>query len=234
VKKTALTKMTRASAATGDPLAFHRHPTVQQSQDAGMYVLSIHYLASSAHSHSAIPNLHAVHTLTSLKTATTLDKSMPAERSTPLNVLLQVNTSGEDSKSGLPPLRRRTTAGSSEAADSPLVALAVHIVTRCPRLHLQGLMTIGALTESLASEEENRDFERLKETRDVLQEILGEERGDAGTWGEQPDRRLLLSMGMSNDFEVAIEAGSDIVRVGSRIFGERPKKADVQAAQGTP
>jgi hypothetical protein len=106
-------------------LAFRR---VQQSQDAGMYILSIFYLASSAHSHSAIPNLHAVHTLTSLKTATTLDKSMPAERSTPLNVLLQVNTSGEDSKSGFPPLRRMTTDGSGTrtagAADSHLVALA--------------------------------------------------------------------------------------------------------------
>ena len=39
------------------------------------------------------------------------------------------------------------------------------------------------------------------------------------------DVRLLLSMGMSSDFEVALKAGSDIVRVGTGIFGERPKKS---------
>jgi len=70
----------------------------------------------------------------------------------------------------------------------------------------------------------NEDFERLKETRDHLQEVLKRdvEGQGQGTWGE--DGRLLLSMGMTNDFEAALKAGSDIVRVGTGVFGARAKK----------
>ena len=132
-------------------------------------------------------------------------------------MLLQVNTSGEDSKSGLDPLEAST------ASSAELTQLAKHIVTECPQLHLQGLMTIGALSSSL-SDDLNQDFETLKKTRDLLQGAL-EETGfppSAGKWGSEG--RLVLSMGMSSDFKVAIQAGSDIVRVGTSIFGARPKK----------
>jgi uncharacterized pyridoxal phosphate-containing UPF0001 family protein len=130
-----------------------------------------------------------------------------------------VNTSGEDSKSGLPPIRT-----SANIAESELAQLAASIITDCPRLLLQGLMTIGALDQSLnASEtEKNADFETLKATRDALQEYLSSQVGK-GDWGK--DKRLVLSMGMSSDFEAALKAGSDIVRVGTGIFGQRPKKA---------
>jgi uncharacterized pyridoxal phosphate-containing UPF0001 family protein len=85
-------------------------------------------------------------------------------------------------------------------------------------------MTIGALARSLESEtKENEDFERLKETRDVLQGLLQQDEDSIGKWGE--DGRLLLSMGMSSDFEAAVRARSDIVRVGTGIFGERPQKS---------
>jgi uncharacterized pyridoxal phosphate-containing UPF0001 family protein len=148
-----------------------------------------------------------------------------------LNVLLQVNTSGEESKSGLPPVT---------SADSELIELARHIITECDHLHLQGLMTIGSLAQSLSTSE-NKDFETLTATREALQSYLNanrdvmqkmmddrlskEGRGEGRqiiTWGE--DGRLLLSMGMSSDFEAALKAGSNIVRVGTGIFGERPKK----------
>jgi len=98
-------------------------------------------------------------------------------------------------------------------------------------------MTIGSLAQSLSTSE-NEDFETLTKTRDTLQAFLDENRQmmqrrvddrlkkEGGermiTWGE--DGRLLLSMGMSSDFEAALKAGSDIVRVGTGIFGERPKK----------
>jgi PLP dependent protein len=170
---------------------------------------------------AAIPNLHTVQTLTSTKTATALNKSLPPERVSPLNVLIQVNTSGEDSKSGLAPL---TPGGEEGEQDQDVLGLAMHILGECPRLHLQGLMTIGSLAESLQAEEENRDFDRLRQTRDVLEKIL-RERAALDHWGEQG--RLLLSMGMTGDFEAAIAAGSDIVRVGTGIFGERQKKEDV-------
>ncbi|KAI6039760.1 hypothetical protein EDC04DRAFT_3061947 [Pisolithus marmoratus] len=164
---------------------------------------------------ASIPNIYAVQTIASTKAATALNKSIPSERATPLFIFLQVNTSGEDAKSGLPSL---TSAES--ASESELVLLAKHVVTACPRLHLQGLMTIGSLTESLASSERgNQDFETLKQTRDVLQDVLRE---SSGEWGV--DGRLMLSMGMSSDFEAALKAGSDVVRVGTGIFGARPKK----------
>jgi PLP dependent protein len=184
------------------------------------------------------PNLHTVQTLTSAKTASALDKHLPPSRP-PLNVFLQVNTSGEDSKSGLSPLSSSSSSSSPSSqanADAELVALARHVVSACPRLRLQGLMTIGSLGESLGSNERgaNEDFERLRETRDVLQGVLAAEFGVGGReegsgkcrWGEEEEGegRLLLSMGMSSDFEAALGAGSDVVRVGTGIFGARPKK----------
>ena len=178
--------------------------------------------------HIAIPNLYAIQTLTSAKAATALNKALPEDRSSPLNVLLQVNTSGEDQKSGVPPL----TAGTPEAEvdSSELVQVAKHILAECPRLRLQGLMTIGSLAESLTKEKENEDFARLVSTRDVLEGALARAGfpRESGKWGDG-EGRLLLSMGMSSDFEAALAAGSDIVRVGTGIFGARPKKEEVKA-----
>lgn len=155
-------------------------------------------------------------TVTSTKGASGLNKYISADRP-PLNILLQVNTSGEDNKSGLQPLP------SSDNSSVELTQLARYIITECPRLHLQGLMTIGSLTESLSGSDKNEDFERLVQTRDALQEELRKEFAkDGGRWGV--DGRLMLSMGMSSDFEAALKAGSDIVRVGTGIFGSRPKK----------
>ena len=167
---------------------------------------------------SAIPNIYAIQTVTSAKAASALNKSLPPERTTPLNVLLQVNTSGEEAKSGLPAIPSVESAPSSELAQ-----LAQYIIMSCPRLHLHGLMTIGSLTESLASgERQNEDFETLKRTQDILEQVLRQDPTLGGKWGV--DGKILLSMGMSSDFEAALEGGSDIVRVGTGIFGARPTK----------
>ncbi|TFK92698.1 hypothetical protein K466DRAFT_581719 [Polyporus arcularius HHB13444] len=175
---------------------------------------------------ASIPNLYALQTLHSTKGATALNKAIPSDRPA-LNVLLQVNTSGEDSKSGVSPLAR--DASDSEADSAELVQIAKHILTECPRLRLQGLMTIGSLSESLSKEKENEDFRRLVATRDVLEGALARAGfpKDSGKWGDEHGR-LLLSMGMSGDFEAALAAGSDIVRVGTGIFGSRPKKEEVK------
>jgi pyridoxal phosphate enzyme (YggS family) len=82
-------------------------------------------------------------------------------------------------------------------------ALAAHVAAACPLLRLVGLMTIGAPGDSTC-------FKALRECRDALASVLG-----------QPPEALSLSMGMSGDFEAAISAGSDSVRVGSSIFGAR-------------
>lgn len=161
---------------------------------------------------AAIPSLYAVETLDSIKKADLFQKSLPSTRQIPLRVFIQINTSSEDSKSGLPPVT--TSSSTSEA-----VELAKHIIQKCPALHLEGLMTIGSI-EASTTQDENQDFNSLNESRDNLETILKE----AGMEGWGQDRRLQLSMGMSADFENAIKQGSDSVRVGSSIFGARPKK----------
>ncbi|EXJ96228.1 YggS family pyridoxal phosphate enzyme [Capronia coronata CBS 617.96] len=137
----------------------------------------------------------------------------------PLRVFIQVNTSGEDSKSGVSPIIDSSSSETQPDTTSELINLATHIRSSCPNLHLQGLMTIGAIARSKATtaETENEDFICLRDTRDRLARALGVEPAE-----------LELSMGMSEDFEGAIRQGSAEVRVGSTIFGERPAKKDAK------
>jgi pyridoxal phosphate enzyme (YggS family) len=121
-----------------------------------------------------------------------------------LRVKIQVNTSGEAQKAGVAP------------ADAP--ALARHVVERCPHLRLAGLMTVGAVARS-ADGAENEDFRALARARDDVAAALG-----------VPAAGLELSMGMSADFEAAVAMGSDEVRVGSSIFGERPPRRAAETA----
>ena len=209
-------------------MAFHWHISDQQVKTSGMFVPSLPAavltLTAAA---TAIPNLYCLQTLSSVKAADSLNRSLESSGRPDalLNVLLQVNTSGEDEKSGLPPLNSQ-----EEVQESGLVELALHVIQQCPRLRLQGLMTIGSLAESISDAEINKDFVSLVRTRDVLEECLrgrlSESEGDrvGGNWGE--DGKLILSMGMSSDFEAAIQAGSDIVRVGTGIFGRRHLKGE--------
>ena len=144
------------------------------------------------------PNLHCVHTVDSLKLASELQKRCAAVRpERPLNVLVQVNTSGEESKSGCAP----------EAC----AELCATLRDSCPNLVLSGLMCIGKY--SSADGEATADFACLSQCR----------RDAAARLGVSPDE-LALSMGMSHDFEAAIDAGATHVRVGSTIFGARAKK----------
>lgn len=108
-----------------------------------------------------------------------------------LDVLIQVKTSPEPSKFGLPP--------------EELGALLAHIQQDCPALSVQGLMTMATNTDDEA--EVRACFRRLRELR------------DAHASASQPLTRL--SMGMSGDFELAIAEGSTEVRIGSALFGAR-------------
>ncbi|GAA6057906.1 hypothetical protein JCM3770_002197, partial [Rhodotorula araucariae] len=176
---------------------------------------------------ASIPNLFAIETLTSVKAANQLHNtlsSLPAPRSSPLNVFIQINTSGEEQKSGLPALTP------SSPPSGEVVDLALHLLQKCPSLRLKGLMTIGSFEASTAHGEPNPDFERLKETRAALLAALreranGSEETLRRAVAEMEQEGLELSMGMSNDFVEAIEQGSTNVRVGSSIFGARPPKA---------
>ena len=109
-------------------------------------------------------------------------------------MLVQVNTSGEESKFGLPP---------DEVVDF------VRTLPAYSSLRVRGLMTLAMFSkdESLV----RPCFVRLRELRDRLRQ-------------EAPDGIGMdeLSMGMSGDFEMAIEEGATTVRVGTAIFGARP------------
>jgi hypothetical protein len=169
--------------------------------------------------------LYAIQTLDTVKKATDLHKALPDNRVDPLNVFIQVNTSGEDSKSGLSPLN---ASSSGSPSDSEIVSLARHILKNCPRLCLRGLMTIGSIERSMSSEKgPNQDFETLIGTADELESILNNEFGSDSMWGG-PGGKLELSMGMSSDFEEAIVAGAGTVRVGTGIFGARKSKEDIK------
>jgi pyridoxal phosphate enzyme (YggS family) len=132
-----------------------------------------------------------VHSVDSVKLAQRLARFATQ----PLPVLLEVNVSGEESKYGFDGARR------AELFD------AVETISQLPQLRLDGLMTMAPLVEN--PEEARPVFRALRELRDEIEV-------------RYPALKLPhLSMGMTDDFEVAIEEGATLVRVGRAIFGER-------------
>ncbi|NLM42353.1 MAG: YggS family pyridoxal phosphate-dependent enzyme [Firmicutes bacterium] len=107
-----------------------------------------------------------------------------------VDVLIQVNVSGEATKSGLAP---------AEALD-----FAQRVLAECPQLNVRGLMTMAPL---VAPEATRPVFRKTKELYEWLQKELQVH------WDT-------LSMGMTNDFEVAIEEGATLVRIGSALFAK--------------
>ncbi len=112
-----------------------------------------------------------------------------------VHVLLEVNVAGEASKFGLKPEQ---------------VVDACVAINELPRLEVHGLMTIAPWTPE--AEKVRPAFRHLRELKESCEQKLG---------APLPH----LSMGMSGDFEVAIEEGSTIVRIGTALFGPRPKPA---------
>ncbi len=123
-----------------------------------------------------------------------------------LGVLLEVRLSEEETKSG------------ADESDLPGLAEAVLAL---PRLELRGLMCIPPFFEN--AEKARPYFRRLRALRDSLREQLAASHAEFSSAGEEsilPE----LSMGMSLDFEVAIEEGATQVRIGTALFGERPAR----------
>ncbi|KAI5927920.1 hypothetical protein F4810DRAFT_705817 [Camillea tinctor] len=210
-------------------LHFGENYAQELSQKAELLPRSIqwHFIGGLQSGHcktlSKIPNLFCVSSIDTPKKAQLLDKhrgeylsSLPPSSMDPtpgpLNIHVQVNTSGEASKSGCAP-------------GPDTVALCRLIEEQLPHLRLLGLMTIGAIARSAATtldaDAGNPDFACLREQRDLVARELG----------INGDRRLELSMGMSEDFEGAIAMGSDEVRVGSTIFGIRPAKSEAKLVE---
>jgi pyridoxal phosphate enzyme (YggS family) len=139
-----------------------------------------------------------VHSVDSLRLARRLDKAAAA-RENPLPVLLEFNVSGETTKYGFDAHEWDTDSASRDQ-----ILAQVEEMISLPWLRLQGLMTMAPI---VANPEEARPvFSRLRALRDVLAQAFGQ-----ADWSH-------LSMGMTDDFEVAIEEGATHVRVGRAIF----------------
>lgn len=154
--------------------------------------------ASSLVKSVGVDKLACVETVSTLKLANKLNNAVASyndendDKSTKqLGIYIQINTSGEDTKSGI-------------ESEDELKELIQSIISDCPLLKIRGLMTIGAPGDYSC-------FDTLVEFRKTAADILGLD----------DENELELSMGMSGDFEEAIKRGSTSVRVGSTIFGAR-------------
>jgi PLP dependent protein len=144
----------------------------------------------------------AVDSVDSLKLAEKLDAAARG-LGKKLDVLVEINVGGETAKSGVAP-------------DSPALEELLIAAPRLEALVFRGLMTVPPFTED--PEDARPYFRKLRELRDTM----------AGR-GLPAVTFDLLSMGMSHDFEIAIEEGSTCVRVGTAIFGERIRPSPQRA-----
>jgi pyridoxal phosphate enzyme (YggS family) len=159
--------------------------------DSGVEMHLVGHLQTNK-ARKALDVFDMIHSVDSLHLAETLSRvAQETYRTVP--VLIEINTSGEESKFGVPP------EGTLE-----LVRKAAQL----PYIEIQGLMTVGAWLPD--AEKVRPCFVMLRELRDHI----AEQRIPNLDFRE-------LSMGMTNDFEVAIEEGATMVRIGTAIFGPR-------------
>jgi pyridoxal phosphate enzyme (YggS family) len=192
---------------------------IREAYDAGLRIFGENRVQEFAGKIDALRNLHAAewhmighlqtnkaaktaelfHTVDSIDSPKLAEKLDTAARALgkKLDVLIEINVGGEAAKSGVPP-------------DSPALNELLLAAPRLEGLRLRGLMTVPPFTDDPRGARPY--FRRLRELRDAIAK-----------------RKLVaiemdqLSMGMSHDFEIAIEEGSSCVRVGTAIFGERAK-----------
>jgi len=143
--------------------------------------------------HRAVSLFDLIHSLDSAALARRLERLCVTEEREELPVLVQIDLGGEETKTGIDPHK---------------LPELLEALRDCERLRLLGLMTLPPYFED--PECARPYFKALRELRDELK-LQSHFRERAGE----------LSMGMSHDFEIAIEEGATMVRVGTAIFGER-------------
>jgi pyridoxal phosphate enzyme (YggS family) len=141
----------------------------------------------------AVRLFECIHSLDSFSLASRLQRICVEENREELSVLIQVDLAGEKTKSGI--------------VEDELPAL-VQALAECPRLRFVGLMTLPPFFQN--PEGARPYFRRLRDLRDMLK--------SQGHFGAHEGE---LSMGMTHDFELAIEEGATMLRIGTAIFGER-------------
>jgi PLP dependent protein len=149
-------------------------------------------------SNKAVELFHAIDSVDSLRLAERLNQSA-TQSGKKLSVLIEIKVGKEENKAGIP-------------LDSPELGTLLLAAPQLTNLQICGLMTVPPFTED--AQGARPYFRLLRDLRDTL------------ALRKLPGIHMdVLSMGMSYDFEVAIEEGSTCVRVGSAIFGSRPKPA---------
>ncbi len=144
---------------------------------------------------SIIDKVVMIHSVDSVRLAKEIDKRA-GNAGIVMDILIEINSAMEETKSGI--------------AAEDLRAITEEIAAECSNVRIRGIMCIPPMA---AEPEDARPY--FREARELFE--------DMKTW-DLPEERFCpdtLSMGMSGDFEVAIEEGSTIVRVGSSIFGPR-------------
>jgi len=141
---------------------------------------------------AAVRHAYMIHSVDSLSLAETISAEAVKQSKT-INILLEVNIAEEESKFGYSPAE---------------VLQDISAIAALPNLKIKGLMTIAPFT-SVA--ESNRDY--FRQLRELAVDIRNKNIDNVDM--------EVLSMGMSGDFQVAIEEGATMVRVGTSIFGER-------------
>jgi pyridoxal phosphate enzyme (YggS family) len=144
-----------------------------------------------------------IHSVDSLRLAERIDRLCQREGRRPMPVLLEVDTSGEPQKFGF-----HLDRSPDDPAQWSDFLTVVEQILQLPSVEVRGFMTMAPL----AAQESTRPcFRRLREVRSALSGAFPEM--DCGE----------LSMGMSNDFEVAVEEGATMLRLGQAIFGPRER-----------
>ncbi|MBK8028860.1 MAG: YggS family pyridoxal phosphate-dependent enzyme [Chloroflexi bacterium] len=147
-----------------------------------------------------LPLFNVVHSVDRFKLAEKLARAV-VERGGRLDVLIEINISGEESKGGLPAFGWQT-----DPAVRAAVWDEIRQISALPGLKVRGLMTMAPIVPTM--EAARPVFVGLRELRDHLSASLGV---------SLPE----LSMGMTDDYPVAVEEGATMVRIGRAIFGER-------------
>ncbi len=148
-----------------------------------------------------VEHSHLIHSVDRLSLAQEINKRAVAQ-GVQVDVLLQVNTSGEASKGGW---------RGTEAAELSLLLEQAASVVELPALRVRGVMTIGRFEEN--PEKTRPTFAQLR----IVQQAL---------YAHFPEHDFgILSMGMTNDYTVAIEEGATHVRIGTALFGARDYSA---------
>lgn len=139
-----------------------------------------------------VDKVYLIHSVDSLKLAEQIEKEA-CKRNITVNILIQVNVSNEDTKFGL---------------DKEETIKNVEAISKLPHIRIKGLMTIAPFVEN--GEENRKYFNELKQLSvDIQKKNIDNVCMD------------FLSMGMSGDYEAAIEEGATLIRVGTSIFGMR-------------